>query len=79
MGVRDNNTKYGPEHKGGSRERTSQEPDLHFKICNLEPNSAFCLPKTALELGQNGQMKGNSGWSTHAARLPPAKTLSRAL
>ena len=35
---------------GGGRERASQAPDLHFKICNLGPKSAFfLLPKTALE------------------------------
>ena len=26
---------------GGGRERASQVPDLHFKICNLGPKSAF--------------------------------------
>ena len=46
MGVSDNDTKYGQEHKGGGRERTSQVPDLNFKICNLEPKSAcFFCPK----------------------------------
>ena len=37
------------------------------------------LPKTALELAKHGQMKGNSGYSTHAARLPRAEGPSRAL
>ena len=37
------------------------------------------LPKTALEPAENGQMKGNSGYSTHAARHPRAKVPSRAL
>ena len=57
---------------GGGRERASQVPDLRFKICNLGPKSAFFLPKTALEPAENGQMKGNSGYSTRAARLPCA-------
>ena len=59
---------------GGGRERVSQVPDLHFKICNLGPKLAsFFLPKTALKPAENGQMKGNSGYSTHAGRLPRAE------
>ena len=55
MGVSDSDTKYGQENKGGGLERTSQVPDLRFKISNLEPTSAcFFLPKTALEVAQNG-------------------------
>ena len=49
---------------GGGRERASQVPDLHFNICNFGPKSAFFLPKTAVEPAKNGQMKGNSGYST---------------
>ena len=64
---------------GGGQEQASQVPDLHFKICNLGPKSAFFLPKKALELAKNGQMKGNSGYSAHAARLPNAERPSRAL
>ena len=79
MGVRDNHTKYEPKTQRGGRERVSQVPDLHFKICNIEPKSAFFLPKTALEHAENGQMKGNSGYSTHEARLPRAEGPSRAL
>ena len=63
----------------GVWERASQVPDLHFKICDLGPKSAFFLPKTALELAENRQMKGNSGYSTHASRLPRAEGPSRAL
>ena len=61
MGVRDNHTKYEPKFSGCALERASQVPDLHFKICNLVPKSAFFLPKTALEVAENGQMKANSG------------------
>ena len=39
----------------------------------------FFPPKTALDSAKNGQMKGNSGYSTHAARLPRAKGPSTAL
>ena len=50
------------------------------------PRSALCgqnqffffLPKTALECAHTGQMEGNSGYSTHAARLPRARGPSRA-
>ena len=52
---------------------------LHFKMCNFGLKSACFLPKTALAPAENGQMKGNSGYSTHAARLPHAKEPSRAL
>ena len=55
---------------GGVREWASQVLDHQFKICNLVPKSALFLPKAALEPAENGQMKGNSGYSTHAARLP---------
>ena len=44
---------------GGGQERALQVPNLHFEICNLGPKSAF-LPKTALELAENGQMKRNT-------------------
>ena len=64
---------------GGGRERALQVPELHFKICNVGPKSAFFLRKAALKPAENGQMKGNSGYSTRAARLPRAKGPSRAL
>ena len=64
---------------GGGRERALQVPDLHFKICNLGPKSAFFLPKTTLEPAENVQMKGNSGYSTHTARLPCVEGPTKAL
>ena len=65
---------------GGGREQASQVPHLHWKICNLGLKSAFFfLPKAALVPSENGQMKGNSGYSTHAARLAPTEGPSRAL
>ena len=45
----------------------------------IEAKMSLLLPKTALELAENGQMKGNSGYSTHATRLPRAKEPCRAL
>ena len=35
---------------GGGRERASQVPDFHFKICHLGPKSAFFCPKPLLNL-----------------------------
>ena len=65
---------------GGGRERALQVPDLQVKICNLGPKSAFFfVPKTTLEPAENVQMKGNSGYSTHTARLPCVLGPSRAL
>ena len=51
---------------GGGQERASQVLDGYFQICNLGPKSASVSPKTALQPAKNGQMKGNSGYSTHA-------------
>ena len=80
MGVRDNHTNYEPQTQrwrpGTSVTSTGpafQKLQVRAKI------SLFFLPKTALEPAGNGQMKGNSGYSTHAARLPRAEGPSRAL
>ena len=68
MGVRDNHTKYELETqrwRPGTGVASAGPPfrNLQFgaKI------SLFFLPKTALEPAKNGQMKGKSGYSTHAA------------
>ena len=58
---------------GGGQERASQVLGGHFQICNLGPKSASVSPKTALQPAKNGQMKGNSSYSTHAVRLPRVK------
>ena len=80
MGVRTTTQSMSQKLNGGGRERASQVLYLHFKICNVGQKSAFFfLPKTALEATKNGQMKRNSGHSTHAARLPRAEGPSRAL
>ena len=73
MGVRDTTQSMNQKLNGGGREQTSQVPDLHFEFCNLGPKLTFFLPKTDLEPTQNSQMKGNSGYSTHATRLPRAE------
>ena len=44
LGVRDNHTKYELETqrwRPGTGVASLQVPDLHFKICNLGPKSAF--------------------------------------
>ena len=41
MGVRDNHTQYEPEAQWW----VLQVTDLHYKICNLGPKSAFFRPK----------------------------------
>ena len=79
MGVRDNHTKYEPKTQRwrpgmgiASAGPPFQNPQFMAKI-------SFFLLKTALEPTENSQMKGNSGYSTHAARLPRAERPSRTL
>ena len=50
-----------------------------FQNLQFRAKSAFFVPKTALEGAENGQTKGNGGYTTHAARLPRAEGASRAL
>ena len=80
MGVRDNHTKYEPKIQRwwpGTGVASAGPP-----LQNLQFRAKISLPpqkKTALERAENGQMKGNSGYTTHAARLPCAEGPSRAL
>ena len=54
MGVSDNDTKYGQEHKGGGRERTaSAGPPFQ--------NLQFSAKISLFFFAQNRQMKRNSG------------------
>ena len=79
MGVRDNHTKYEPETqrwRPGTGVTSAGPP---FQNPQFGAKISLFLPKTALEPAKNGQMKGNSGYSTHAARLPYAEGTSRAL
>ena len=80
MGVRDHHTKYEPKTqwwRPGTGVANAGPPfqNLQFRA----KTSLFFLPKTTVELAANGQLKGNSGYPTHAARLPCAKGPSRAL
>ena len=79
MGLRDNHTKYEQETQRwrlgtGVASAGSPFPNLRFRA-----KISLFLPKTALEHAENSQMRGTSGYSTHAARLPHAKGPSRAL
>ena len=73
MGVKDNHTKYGPETQQWRPGTGVASAGLAFQNLQFRAKSNLFLPKTALEPDGNGQMKGNSGYSTHAARLPCAK------
>ena len=78
-GVRDNHTKYEQETqqwRPGTGVAIAGPP---FQNLQFRARSSLFLPKTTLELNENGQMKGNSGYSTHATRLPRAERPSRAL
>ena len=72
-------TKYEPETqrwRPGTGVASAGPPfqNLQFRA---KISLFFFLPKTALEPARNGQMEGNSGYSTHAARLPSAEGPSR--
>ena len=79
MGVRDNHTTYeqGTQRWQPGTGVASAGPP--FQNLQFRAKISLFLPKTALEPVENGQMKGNSGYSTYAARLPCAEVPSRAL
>ena len=80
MGVRDNHTKYEPQTqrwRPGTSVTSVPPPLENFQFG--AKISLFFLPKAALVPSKNGQMKGNSGYFTHVARLPFAEGPSRAL
>ena len=76
MGVRDNHTKYEPQTQ---RWRPGPGVAPPFQNLQLRAKISLFLPKNAPEPAENGQMKGNSGYSTHAARLPRAEGPSTSL
>ena len=79
MGVRDNHTKYELETQRwlpGTGVASAGPP---LQKLQFRAKISLFLPKTALEPAENGRMKGNSGYSTHTARLPRAEGPSRAL
>ena len=79
MGVRDNHTKYEPETQRSRPGTGVASAGPPFQNMQFRAKIGLFLPKTAAEPTENGQMKGNSGYSTRAARLPRAEGLSGAL
>ena len=79
MGVRDNHTKYEPQTERWRLGTGVASAGPPFQNLQFRAKISLLLPKTALEPAENGQMKGNSDYSTHAARLPRAGGYSRAL
>ena len=79
MGVRDNYTKYEPKTQRWRLGTGVASAGPPFQNLQLRAKISLFPPKTTLEPAENGQMKGNSGYSTHAARLPCAEGPSRAL
>ena len=77
MGVRDNHTKYEHETQRWRPGTALASAGPPFQNLQFRAKIGRFLPKTALEPAENGQMKGNSGYSTHAARLPRAEGTSR--
>ena len=79
MGVRDNHTKYEPKTQRWQPGTGVTSASPPFQNLQFRAKISLFLPKAALEPAKNGQMKGNGGYSTHAAGLPRAEGPSRAL
>ena len=79
MGVRDNHTKYEPETQQWRQGMGVASAGPPFLNQQFRGKISLFWPKTALEPAENGQMKGSSGYSTHAAGLPRAQGPSKAL
>ena len=77
MGVRDNHTKYAQQTQWWQPEMGAAHAGPPFQNLQFRAKITLSLPKTALEPAK-GQMKGTSGNSTHATRLPRVAGPSRA-
>ena len=76
MGVRDNHTNNEAQFqrsRPGTVVASAQPP---FQKVQFRAKMSLSLPKPALEPPKNGQMKGNSGYSIHVARLSRAEVPS---
>ena len=73
MGVRDNHTKYEPKSQRWRPGTGVARAGPPFQNLQFRAKISLFLRKTALAPAENGQMKGNSGYSTRATRLPRAK------
>ena len=79
IGVRDNHTKCEPESQRWRLGTGVASAGPPFQNLQFRAKIGLFLPQTARKPDENGQMKGNSGYSTHVARLPRAEGPSRAL
>ena len=79
MGVRDNHTKYEPKTQWWLQGTGVASAGPPFQNLQFRAKISLFLPKTTLKPAEKSQMKGNSGYSTHAARLSRAEGPSRAL
>ena len=79
MGVRDNHTTHEQEIQWWRPGKGVASAGPPFRNLQFRAKISLFLAQTAIENVANGQMKGNSGYSTHAARLPRAEGPSRAL
>ena len=79
MGLRDNHKKYEPETQRWRLGMGIASAGPPFQNLLFRPKISLFLLKTAIQPTENGQMKGNSGYSTHAARVPRAEGPRRAL
>ena len=64
MSVMDNHTKYESETQRWRLETNVASAAPSFQNLQLTAKISLFFPKTALELAENGKMKGNSGDST---------------
>ena len=78
MGVRDNHIKYEPDTQWWRPETGVASAGPPFQNVQLRAKTKLFLPKPALEPAENGQIKGNNGYSTHVAKLPRVEGPSRA-
>ena len=79
MGVSNSRTKYEPETQRWQPGTGVASAEPPFQNLQFRTKISLFLPKTALELAENGQMRGNGDYSTHAARRLCAEGPSRAL
>ena len=66
MDVRDNHTKYELETQRWRLGKGVASAGPPFQNLQFRANIGRSLPKTTLEPVENGQMKQNSGYTTHA-------------
>ena len=78
MGVRDNHTKYEQETQPWQSGTGVTSAGSPFQNMQFRAKMGPFLPKTTLQPAETGQMKENSGYSTHAARFPRAEGPCRA-